>query len=114
MMRLLLASLCLSMPILSHGQSGEFKLLCSAMIRDQKMAKVLNVNYSASTVDGRKAEITGDSIKWSTAENNEVQGRVVVYRHELNRIAGTYSSYGEGIFYAGPPVTYDCVKAPPA
>ena len=73
------------------------------------------LDYVASTVDARKAVITDNVITWATVEKSFYEkDRVNIVRHELNRLAGTYSSYAEGVMLAGPPTTFFCEKAPPA
>ena len=101
----------------AHSQQTgqEIKFMCTATVSGQKIYKVLAMNYAASTVDGRKAEITENFIKWGSAERSFLnKDRMDIVRHELNRLAGTYSSYAEGVMYAGPPPTFYCEKAPAA
>ena len=89
--------------------------MCSATVSAQKIYKVLTINYPANTVDGRKAEITENAIKWASVEKSWMQkDRMDIIRHEINRLSGTYSSYAEGVMYAGPLTTFFCEKAPAA
>lgn len=90
----------------------ETKLMCFAPVNRQMIYRVLVINYSANTVDGRKAVISDDFIKWSSAEKSK--DRMEVVRHELNRLSGTYSSYADGAIYASPPPIFNCEKAPAA
>lgn len=111
------AILCLAATANAHTQQTgqEIKLMCTATVSGQKIYKVLAVNYAASTVDGKKADITKNFIKWGSAEKSALyKDRMDIVRHELNRLAGTYSSYAEGVMYAGPPPTFYCEKAPAA
>jgi hypothetical protein len=80
----------------------------------QPFALNFNIDYGKKTVNGVAASFTDTMIKWSTKEFDSVQQRQILYRHELNRLAGTYATWGEGILYAGPLPRYQCEKAPPA
>ncbi|WP_442782035.1 hypothetical protein [Collimonas fungivorans] len=88
-----------------------FILLCKATIGGQLLTQNLVVNYRDKAVNGKSAVINETMITWSDNEFDPYRKMNMVNRHELNRLAGTYRMWTEGVVYAAPLPTYHCEKA---
>jgi hypothetical protein len=53
-------------------------------------------------------------ITWTDIDDDSMKNQKHVQRHELNRLAGTYRFWSDGVFYTAPTPTYRCEKAPVA
>lgn len=100
-------------PAIVLDASTAFILLCKATSGGQLLTQNLVVNYRDKTVNGNRAVITDTMISWSDSTFDSYRKMNLVNRHELNRLAGTYRDWTEGVVYAGPLPTYQCEKAPP-
>lgn len=95
--------------------SQRFILVCSA----QLLMKNIAVDIPGRTVNGHPAKFSETTITWKTGgveagrkkvEQQPESKKIVM--HELNRLEGTYRSWGEGET-AENSITYSCEKAPP-
>lgn len=105
----LLAALTAGMP---YAEGADLKLLCTGSAGGQTITKVVALDYLNLLADGHQATFAEDLIKWSTVERDLSSDRMVIHRHELNRLAGTYRSYQDGALYSVLPPVYKCGKAP--
>ena len=93
--------------------AGPFLLFCRSNYNGQLLTRALSVDYAKGTVNGSPAVISETMIKWQTSEVDSMTKRSIREMHELDRLGGSYRSWGDGVIYAGPLPTYMCEKAPP-
>ena len=95
-----------------YSKEPPFLLLCKALIAGQLLAENLTVDYRHKTVNGIPAKISETEIDWTTKEIDTSFGVKKIFHHKLNRLAGTYNTWEEGVMYGSAPTTYICEKAP--
>jgi len=95
-----------------NSKESPFLLLCKAHIAGQLIAENLTVDYRHKTVNGIPAKISETEIDWTIKKVDASFGVKKIFHNKLNRLAGTYNTWEEGVMYGSPPPTYICEKAP--
>jgi hypothetical protein len=98
---------------LPANSSAPTTLLCKAVVDGQQLAANLLIDYARKTVNGVDAAFSQTMITWAT--EYERASRIMLEKHELNRLAGTYRSLSEGLglSYTKVRPTYHCERAGP-
>lgn len=114
-MKIFLAALTIATGFVHAQPKGDLLiLLCKASLQGQLLTEIITVDAATRTVNKEKADISPNTITWTSKRRDEIQGREVTYKHRIDRLSGAYTSYGVGVQYAGPGPTFICEKAPPA
>ncbi|CAB3769149.1 hypothetical protein [Paraburkholderia humisilvae] len=88
-----------------------FSLLCNTTVQGQRVSQSLTVDLDADTVNGARAEVSDNEIKWTTQSRDRTGAAFAGQVHTLNRLNGDYRFYDEGAMYAAPVPTYQCTLA---
>jgi hypothetical protein len=102
-----------SVPIPAPSRSS-FVLLCKTTYNGNPLSISVTVDPENRTVNEAMAEITDSAIVWFTEGQVQPVGYSPLYRHEINRVTGTYGTSvvrSAGGMISGPAPSYECEKA---
>lgn len=86
--------------------TGVVTLLCKMSQHAQVLTQTLSIDYDKKLVDGISANFTPSTISWTVENGSKTE------HHELNRVTGSYYSWGDNDTSTAPLPAFMCEIAP--